>query len=235
MIEAAISPTVRVYRRAQRRLARGLARRRLSPLYAIFFVFIAASFILLLASLFGVGLRLAVGDQTVLFAGLLTGAIIWWQGHLIRRLELETTVDLYREWNSKEVRRKRRAAWLDDKPDPERIEDVLEFLEKVSTFERERFISRALIWDTFGWYLWRYYFYCRDVIMEKRRAWTPGRTDATLYRDLELLHPKLVRMELAERNWIEKGGKRLTEGDVIRELEETRTKFIECERSSADD
>jgi hypothetical protein len=204
-------------------------------LYATFFVSVAAASILLLASLFGV-IHLAVADQIVLFAGLLTGAIIWWQGHLIRRqMELETTVDLYREWNSREMRQKRHAAWLNDKPDPDRIEDVLEFLEKVSTFDKERFISLGLVWDTFGWYLSRYYFYCKDVIMEKRVAWTPGRTGATLYRDLELLDPKLRRMELAERNRIDRAGKNLTESDVIEELEKTRTKFIECEKSLADD
>ncbi len=107
-------------------------------------------------------------DRVVLFVGLLTGAIIWWQGHVIRRqMELQTAVGLYAEWNSKEMLQTRTAAWLDDKPDPDTIEAVLEFLEKVSTFEKEGFISLGLIWDTFGWYLWRYYFYCNRCDNEK--------------------------------------------------------------------
>ena len=46
-----------------------------------------------------------VGDRVVLFVGLLRGAIVCWKGHLNRRqIELETAVDLYAEWNSKEMR-----------------------------------------------------------------------------------------------------------------------------------
>ena len=126
---------------------------------------------------------LTTADRVVLFAGLLTGGIIWWQGHLIRRqMELDTTVGLYDEWNSKEMLQKRRGAWLPDKPNPETVEHVLEFLEKISTFEKGRFISRGSIWDTFGWYLWRYYFYSKDVIAEMRREWTPKAPDRTLYK-----------------------------------------------------
>jgi len=221
--------------RVDRHVERWLVRRRFSLFYVIFSVSVAAAGILLLASLFG-EIHVAVGDQIVLFAGLLTGAIIWWQGHLIRRqMQLETTVDLYKEWNSGEMRQKRHASWLDDKPNPDAIEDVLEFLEKVSTFEKERFISLGLVWDTFGWYLWRYYFYCRDVIMQKRFDWAPAQPDPTLYRDLEELYPRLTPMELAERNCGDSNGKKLTETDVIRELEQTKIKFIQCEKSETDD
>jgi hypothetical protein len=227
-----VRKVTRLYWAAQR----WRARRRHRWLYVIFFVLFVAAFIALLTSPFYPSLHMLVGDRVVLFVGLLTGAIIWWQGHLIRRqMELDTALNLYTEWNSKDMRQNRSATWLDDKPDPERIEDVLEFLEKVSTFEKERFISLGLIWDTFGWYLWRYYFYCKDVIIEKRNDWTPGHTDTTLYQDLEELYPKLLRVELAERNCGESDGKKLTESDVIRELEETTIKFIECEKSEADD
>jgi hypothetical protein len=205
-------------------------------LYTIFIVLFVGGVFLLLASLAYPNLHLVAADRVVLFIGLLTGGIIWWQGYLIRRqMELQTAVGLYAEWNSKEMLQTRSAAWLDDKPDPDTIEAVLEFLEKVSTFEKEGFISLTLIWDTFGWYLWRYYFYCKDVIMEKRRDWTPAAPDPTLYQDLQELYPKLLRMELAERNCRESDGKKLTESDVIGELEETKIKFIQCERSAAHD
>lgn len=172
--------TSAIRRSASKSLARTKrwhARLRVSWLYVFFVVLFASSVILLPI------LRLSAGDRVVLFVGLLTGAIIWWQGHIIRRqMQLQSTLELNKEWNSEEMLKARSQAWLSDKPNSETIEAVLEFLEKVSTLEKERFISLGLIWDTFGWYLWRYYFYCRDVIMEKRSEWTPGETDTTLYR-----------------------------------------------------
>ena len=216
------------------RARRWRARRRLGSLnailYVIFFVLLVGGFIVVVTPLLYRSLCLQVSDRAVLFAGLLTGAIVWWQGHLIRRqMELGTTVGLYSEWNSEEMLQTRGAAWLDNRPNPDKIEGVLEFLEKVSTFEKEGFISRGLIWDTFGWYLWRYHFYCKNVIEEKRREWTPAVPDPTLYQDLERLYPKLVRMELAERNCRQSSGNVLTEADIVRELEETKVKFIEGE------
>ena len=145
-------------------------------------------------------------------------------------MELDTTVGLYDEWNSKEMLQKRRGAWLPDKPNPETVEHVLEFLEKISTFEKGRFISRGSIWDTFGWYLWRYYFYSKDVIAEMRREWTPKAPDRTLYKHLEDLCPKLLQMELAERNCYASSDVLLTEVDLLCELKDTKGKFIEGER-----
>jgi hypothetical protein len=160
------------------RAKRWRARRRLGSLnailYVIFLVLLAGGFIVMVTPLLYRSLFLQVSHRAVLFAALLTGAIVWWQGHLIRRqMELETTVGLCSDWNSKEMLAKRSGAWLDGEPNPDGIEDVLEFLEKVSTFENEGFIPRGLIWDTFGWYRWRYHFYCKDVIEKKRREWTP--------------------------------------------------------------
>src|SRR5258708_18359324 len=94
--------------------------------------------------------------------GLLTGAVVWWQGYLItKQMVLNAVTDLYKEWNSEEMLEKRRLAWSNGNPNPHTIEDVLEFLEKVSSLEKKRFITRQLIWDTFGWYIGRYYFYCK--------------------------------------------------------------------------
>ena len=79
-------------------------------------------------------------------------------------------------------------------------------MEKVSTLERERFVSRGLIWDTFGWYVWRYYFHCGDEIPRMRSEWGPRNADHTLYQDVEEFYPEMLRMELAERNWRRKMG-----------------------------
>ncbi len=219
--------------RSMGRAARWRARARWNPAYVIFSVLFAMGCLILLK--WG-------ADRVTLFILLITGAVIWWQGHLIRRqMELNTTIDLYKEWNSAEMLRKRRTAWKRHEagdgwePDPRTIEDVLEFLEKVSTFEKQRFLPRGLIWDTFGWYVWRYYFYCANVIGDLRNTWGPGSPDPTLYRDLEEFYPKMLRMELAERNYKRRDGKKLTEKDVEQELDLTRDRFIESETSLADD
>ncbi len=77
--------------------------------------------------------------------------------------------------------------------------DFLEFLEKVSTLERDRYITRHLIWDTFGWYVCRYYYYCRKDIDDLRRKWTNG-SNPTLYQDLQHFYDRLIAIEAQERN-----------------------------------
>ena len=94
---------------------------------------------------------LSWSDRIALFVGLFAGALVWWQAYLItRQIVLGTVVDLYKEWNSADMLIKRKDAWTKEGPNPHTIEDVLEFLEKVSTFEKERFVSRKLILG----YLW---------------------------------------------------------------------------------
>jgi hypothetical protein len=170
-------------------------------------------------------------DGATLFAGLLAAAIVWWQGYLIkgqmelqaRQMELQAIIDLHKEWNSTEMIENRRRAWNDrNQADKFRIEDVLEFLEKVSTFERRGAISAELVWDTFGWYVWRYYHYSAEVIGDLRKEWTPKKPDPTLYQDLEVLYDKLLKQEIGRRG--------LTERDAKEELDMTREKFITSER-----
>lgn len=180
------------------------------------------------------------GDGVTALAGLLAAVVVWWQGDLIReqielqkkQAELQTIIDLDKEWNSVEMLRSRSLAWNDrNEPDKYRIEGALEFLEKVSTFQKNGALSDDLIWDTFGWYVWRYYYYSADVIRELRADWTPGSTDPTLYQDLEELYFSLLRMEVEERNRKRTQGQpELTEKDVLNELKKTRHKFITSER-----
>ena len=57
-------------------------------------------------------------------------------------MELQAELELDKEWNSAEMLENRRAVWNDrNEADEEPIESVLEFLEKVSTFEK-----RAVGW-----------------------------------------------------------------------------------------
>jgi hypothetical protein len=164
---------------------------------------------------------LSLSDKVALSVGMLGAAIVWWQGYLIAgQIVLGTVVDLYKEWNSEDML---------GNPNPETIEEVLEFLEKVSTLQKNRFVTRELVWDTFGWYLGRYFFYCKSVIEHLRREWT-REYDPTLYQDLEKFYPKLLRLEVEQRNEkMKAGSKRLTPSDVEADYQHTRRKFIKSE------
>lgn len=172
-------------------------------------------------------------DGATLFAGLLAAAIVWWQGYLIQQqMQLQAVIDLDREWNSKEMLENRKSAWTNQhEVDKNNIDRVLEFLEKVSTLEKNGVISADLVWDTFGWYIWRYHRYCSSAIDELRRDWTPKAPDPTLYKDLQDLCKKLTKQEVDNRNAnIGKGGTVLSLQDMMNELDMTKKKFIDSER-----
>jgi hypothetical protein len=113
----------------------------------------------------------------------------------------------------------RQKAWNAEKevPNPDNIEDVLEFPEKVSTLERDRYIARQLVWDTFGWYIGRYFFYCREEIGRLRTKWT-HREDPTLYQDLERLYDRLLTFEAQQR--------KLEKHEIEQEYQRTRKMSI---------
>ncbi|MGB2639105.1 MAG: hypothetical protein WA857_05150 [Candidatus Acidiferrum sp.] len=199
--------------------------------YWIFSLAISFGAILLLSAVALGKPSLSTSDRVALFAGLLATAVVWWQGHLIaRQMVLGAVIELYREWNSEGMAEKRRKAWTSEGPNPQKIEGVLEFLEKVSTLEKNRFVSRQLVWDTFGWYLGRYYFYCKNEIQRLRLRWTP-RGDATLYQDLDAFYKRLIAFELRERNRKRKPRSGLITGeDIETEFQQTRKMFIAAER-----
>jgi hypothetical protein len=203
----------------------------MKKLYLLFFFLCFAGLAGICLSMFHKA-GLGPSDGATLFAGLLAAAIVWWQGHLIKgQMQLQAIIELEKEWNCDEMLTKRKNAWASNgKPDKEHIEGVLEFLEKVSTLEKRGVISDDLIWDTFGWYLWRYYYYSRDVIAQIRDDWSNS-TDGTLYSDLERLWHKLRKREIAERNKSKRTGARnLTDEEFRAELDKTGEKFIRTER-----
>src|ERR1700691_3313062 len=110
------------------------------------------------------------GDGATLFAGLIAAAIVWWQGHLIKQqMQLQAILDLAKAWDSPAMLAKRRLVWTDrNEIDKDNVEPVLEFLERVSTLAKRRVISIDLVWDTLGWYVLRYAYYCRPAIKEIR-------------------------------------------------------------------
>src|SRR5260370_40145475 len=118
-----------------------------------FFVFLAlVASTLIVLSMLSVG-DLRPSEGAVIFGGLLAFAIVWWQGYLIKeQMQLQALIELDKEWNSTEMLRKRHEAWAADTVSvvKDKIEPVLEFLEKVSTLEKRNVVAAELIWDTFG-------------------------------------------------------------------------------------
>jgi hypothetical protein len=144
---------------------------------------------------------------------------------LKKQIQLQAIIDFDREWRSQEMRSKRSSLWTDGgHPDENKVEDILEFLEKVSSFEQRGIIQYHLLWDTLGWYIVRYHHHCRNAIEILRDKWTHKR-DPTLYQDLEELSAKLTREEASQRG--------ISEDEVRRELddEDLRKRFIESERA----
>lgn len=195
----------------------------LDKMQFVFLLLFASCLAGIILSLFGI-FCLRPSDGATLFAGLLAAAIVWWQGHLIKQqMQLQAIIELDKEWNSKELLESRAAAWNDaNEVNKYKVERVLEFLEKVSTFQKNGVIPVDLVWDTFGWYLWRYCFYCSHIIEELRHDWTPNYPDSTLYCDLEDLWKKLLAYEIQRRN--------LADEAVKDELRLTKEKFIAAER-----
>lgn len=164
------------------------------------------------------------GGAATLFAA----SIVFYQiGVLKDQIQLDAFMRLEQEWNSPEMINRRRAAWKPDcdEPDEETVEGVLEFLERASTFANRGMIAPELVWDTFGWYLLRYYHYGREAIKKLRVKWT-NTPDPTLYQELEKLYNPLLKRESKERG--------IQREDVVKELDDNGKKklFIESERSA---
>jgi len=180
-------------------------------------------------------LCLKPSDGATLFAGLLAGAVVWWQGHLIKQqMQLQAILDLATAWDSPAMLAKRRLVWTDrNEIDKDNVEPVLEFLEGVSTLAKRRVISIDLVWDTLGWYVSRYAYYCRPAIKGIRSLWNSSREDPTLYSHLEELEKRLLKLDIRRRNKAKaKGQSDLTERDVTGDLDSTREDFARSEKGT---
>ena len=169
----------------------------------------------------------------------ITARFAYNQANLLKKqIQLQAILDLDREWNFEEMMETRASVWTDDhRPKEDKIEDLLEFLEKVSSLEERGIIDPDLIWDTFGWYMIRYYRYCAPVIEDVlRRRWT-HKPDPTLYQDLQSLYEKLVEREARERSKKMPKQEHLTREDVEKELDdpEIKQRFVDSERSLRSD
>jgi hypothetical protein len=171
----------------------------------------------------------AIGTVIAAVATLAAAGAVFYQAKLLRKqIQLQGLLELDMEWNSEDMVEKRSCAWTEaNDPNLDEVEGVLEFLEKVSSLQQSRMLQAKLIWDlALGWYLIRYFHYCRDVIEELRRKHTLMR-DPTLYEDLETLYGKLLRLEAKNRS---RRGEPVTEAKICQELDAKRKEFAESER-----
>ena len=170
--------------------------------------------------------RDAAANATLLAAAVAAGAgalVIHQIDLLQKQTQLDAIIRLDQEWRSDQMIKQRKSAWKDnDHPDEEKIEDVLEFLEPASSFVAQEIIDPNLVWDTFGWYMIRYYSCCQNEIEILRDKWTNSH-DKTLYQDLEALYKRLVDKEAKAR--------RIAPAEVEGELDSKRRLFIQTERN----
>lgn len=161
-------------------------------------------------------LNWAIGFFTFYLA-IITVSVIWWQGwRLKRQLELQVITELYKEWNSEKMMEWRSdlcsilssdGAITDNSDDGlDRVEGVIEFLERIASYHMNGVLSIGLVWDTFSFYIMRYYFYTNNAIGKIEKRWT---NDDTLYYDLAKLYIKLMKVE-SRRRWLTR--ERIEEG-----------------------
>ncbi len=130
------------------------------------------------------------------YLALITGGVIWWQGRLLKKqLELQTITDLDKEWSSCKMREIRANSFNENPDDLDKIELVLEFLEKIASYRNKSILQQKTLWDYFGWHIIRYYYYNQENIIKIRRKWS---NDETLYCELQKLYPELIRQEAKE-------------------------------------
>lgn len=176
-------------------------------IYAVWILFIGNSIAL---KCYLYWLSWAIGFFTFYLA-IITSAIIYWQGwRLKRQLELQVITDLYKEWNSEKIRKRRSSLCIIISSDGtitdesnealDKVEGVLEFLERIASYKMNGVLSTGLIWDTLGFYIMRYYFYTHNIIDKIIRRWS---NDDTLYYDLTKLYKKLIKIE-SRRRWLSK-------------------------------
>jgi hypothetical protein len=186
----------------------------------IFFLFIASVFPCYFLYYYRCSPDWLTGVMTAYLA-VLTGLVIFWQGNLLRKqLELQVLTELYKEWNSSEMRKVRADFNKDATTDEDfnNIEAVLEYLERIASYYKNKVLSLDLIWDTIGWHTMRYYYYNIENIRTIRTTWS----DNTLYGDIEGLYCDLLKKELKER--------KITKTEFNKEIDKQYLLFVKSEK-----
>src|SRR5208283_2968694 len=147
-----------------------------------------------------------------------------------------TLMEYSKQWNSPDMRANRQFVAMHvlalhtvttDTIHLERLEQLLELLEDVSTLAEDRVLSEKLVWDSsLGWYASRYFFYSEKngSIQSSREKWgSPGKPDDTYWEQLQTMYGKYLKRE----------GKRLraTSKEVEDIYFSSKDKFIASETS----
>ena len=173
----------------------------------IFFAFSAFSFGILLSGKnasdwLTAFITFYLAIATILLA-ITTAIVIWWQGQQLKRqLELQVITELYNEWNKDKMCKARCTLCSILPPDGvitnfegdilNKVENVIEFLERIASYYNNEVLTRDLVWDTFSFYIMRYYFYTHKAIKAIEKKWGD---DKTLYCDLNALSEDLMKLE----------------------------------------
>ena len=171
------------------------------------------------------------------FLACVTGAVIWDQGtQLKKQNQLNALIDLYAEWDGTEMLEYRDGASRAlakkhlSEDDLNYIEVVLEFFEKVSTLVENGTLDANSVWQGFGWYLVRYYYYSKEFIEIFRTRWTTI-NDPTLYENIGYVYKKLMAEEIRERNNKCTGSQEKIDQRIIeKEYDNTKDKFLKQEK-----
>jgi hypothetical protein len=153
-----------------------------------------------------------------------TAFIILSQASLLKtQLQVQTLIDLAKEWDSTRMR-ELRSRWAKDEGDLAALEPILEFLEEFAGFKKRGVLNRDLLWDTtIGWHASRYYFYHQGNgnVAKLREQWK----DHTLFQNLALeLWPDYVNKEVDERK-----AERMTREKLEQDLRATKMEFLKAE------
>ena len=172
--------------------------------------------------------------------GLLAAIIVYTQIRTLQRqLQVNTLMDYSKQWNSTEMRARRKAAVeiiaadkvILETSNLDLLEQVLEPLEDFSTLAADGVLSKDLIWhSSLGWYASRYFIYsfANGSIDAIRAKWglAPNEPDDTYYEQLQWLYNQYLEQEAQRRSL--KGAKRrkITTKDVEKGYLSDKEKFI---------
>ena len=170
-------------------------------------------------------LHIGPGAWMTLYLAYVTGVVIWWQGQQLKKqIELQTIEKLYEEWNSPEMCGDRKLCVKAMKGNiakgnnRDKVETVLEFLERVCSYYRKGILNDELIWDDFGIYIARYYYYNQKGNIKYIRDYWGH--DKTLYEDMEKSYKPIIEYECSRRNELQKT--RLDQSKLEKEYDATK-------------
>ncbi|MGA2937141.1 MAG: SET domain-containing protein-lysine N-methyltransferase [Syntrophobacteraceae bacterium] len=185
-------------------------------------------------------IHLSNGQILTYGIGLLAAFIVFTQIRTLQKqLQVNALMDYSKQWNSAEMRSRRKAAMdiiAADKLSLETrnldlLEQVLEPLEDFSTLAADGVLSKDLIWhSSLGWYASRYFIYSFDngTIDAIRSKWAiaPNEPDDSYYEQLQCLYNQYLKKETKRRNSKYAKICKITTNDVEKGYLSDKEKFI---------